>query len=83
MALFLLVARSFMHKVLTDLEALGGDVSPVAKSEKHLECSNRLMTPRFAQRVRNIIDVNPGTSMTAITTYTQVFVDTIDPQRGV
>ena len=76
-ARFLEVARSFVHKVRKELEASSGDMSPVAKRKKASQRSDSIRTPQFVQRVQNIIDANPGTSMRAISRDLQVSEGTI------
>ncbi|XP_014784953.1 tRNA (guanine-N(7)-)-methyltransferase isoform X1 [Octopus bimaculoides] len=63
---FLNVARSFVHKVRTELEASGGNVSIVSKRKKHSKRSDAIRTPQFIQRVQHIVSDNPEKSLRAV-----------------
>jgi inhibitor of nuclear factor kappa-B kinase subunit alpha len=65
-AVFLKLARSFVHKVRAELEDSQGDVASVAKRKLHATRSDNMRTPEFVAQVRGTIDASPGTSMRSL-----------------
>ena len=63
---FLNCARSFVHKVRSELETSNGDIESAAKRKKHEERSDIIKTPEFVKQAQNIIEKDPSTSMRAI-----------------
>eukprot|EP00106_Octopus_bimaculoides_P001075 XP_014768517.1 PREDICTED: uncharacterized protein LOC106867953 [Octopus bimaculoides] len=62
---FLILARSFVHKVLLELEACDSNVSPVSKRKKHSQHTDTKRILEFI-RVQNIINENLRISMRSI-----------------
>lgn len=55
-----------MHKVRKELEASSGDLSLVEKLRKYSHHLHNIRTSQFVQRMPNIIDATPGTSLTCV-----------------
>ena len=63
---FLNVARSFVFKVKSEMEASGDDLASVSERKKHSRRSNITRTAEFVDEVRDAIDADPKKSMRAI-----------------